>query len=135
MRCEGLRAGRCPGKSRAGLTMVEVTITMVIVITFMMSSVHAFSASLIGMQRARRMTEASVFLESVMENVAAQDFENLLALNGNDFFDNNDATDSQFSTRLVVFLAQVDLLQIRATLTDLRTGEQSATLTTLRSRR
>jgi type II secretory pathway pseudopilin PulG len=117
------------------MTLLEVVIAMIVVSTVLMSSAYAFSASVTAMVEARRMTSAAAFLESVMENVNAQPYANLAALNGNQFFDNTNANDSRFGITLTVFAAQIDLLQIRAVMTDLNTGNQLGSLTTLRSNR
>lgn len=122
-------------RTRLGLTLVEVSVAMVVVVTFMISTAYAFSGTLGGMHRARSLTDATAFLESVMENVAAQGYDNLLAMNGNVFFDGEDEDDSRYSATLTAFQAQVDLIQVRVRLTDLATGQIPATVTTLRSRR
>ena len=67
--------------------------------------------------------------------MSAQNFENLLAMNGNQFFDQTNAADSNFSVNLTVFTAQPDLLQIQTAMTDLRSNVIVGRVTTFRSRR
>jgi hypothetical protein len=101
----------------------------------LLASASAFSGALKGTDRAARMSQATIFLDATMQNVAAQNYDNLLSLDGNDIFDGNDAGDSEYGIRLGVFLSQVDLVQINATLTDLDSGRVAGRVTTLRSRR
>ena len=121
--------------SRSGLTVVELTISMMIVVTFLMATAGAFSTSMKTTEQARRTTSAAVFLETTMEDLSAQPYENLLALNGNQIFDVTDATDSNYRIDLTVFLAEVNLLQVRAVVTDLRRGREIGRLTSLRANR
>jgi len=120
---------------RAGMTLIEVTIGMVIVATILMASAGAFTRSLNATDQARRTTRAAIFLETAMEDISAQDYRNLLVLNGNQIFDRTDASDSDYSIALTVFLVEIDLLQIQAVVTDVRTNDVMGRLSMLRSRR
>lgn len=108
---------------------------MTVIVTVLMASAGAFSASLSAVDRAGRLTDGAIFLDTVMQDLSAQDYENLLAMNGNQFFDQTNAADSQYSVSLTVFTSQPDLLQVQTVLTDLRSNQVVGRVTTLRSRR
>jgi hypothetical protein len=95
----------------------------------------AFSSNLAAVERAKRMTHATLFLETVMEDVTAQPYANLLALNGNQVVDGATLLRSAFAADLSVFQASVDVIQVRAVLTDLGSGESIGDVTMLRVRR
>ncbi len=122
-------------KARAGLTLIEIVVAIAVVGGVLLASASAFSGSLSATSHAARTTQGGIFLEATMENVGAQSYENLLVLDGNQVFDGAGAGNSEFSVQLAVFLNQVDLIQIQATLTDLDTGRVMGRVTTLRSRR
>jgi len=124
-------AGRA-GNS-AGLSLIEVCIAIAIVATVLLSLAGAFSTDLLGVDQARRVTDGSVFLETCMENLAAQPYENLLALDGEQIFDRTDAGDSKYVIDLRVFPSEVGLMQVRAVLADLRTNREIGRVTALRS--
>lgn len=120
---------------RAGISVIEVTIAMTVSCTVLLATAGAFASSLSAVHSSQRTTQATVFLESVMEDLSAQTYDNLPAFNGNRIFDQATANRSNYAVDLTVFLASVDLQQIQATLTDLRTNREIGRLTTLRSRR
>lgn len=120
---------------RRGLTLIEVVISILIVATLLLASTAALSTSLMGVDQAKRVSDAAVFMETVMEDLSAQPYDNLLALNGDQVFSGTDAADSQHVIDLSVFPAEVDLLQIRAAITDLRTHREVGSVTSFRSRR
>lgn len=121
--------------SRAGLSLIEVVIAMTIMTTALLSSTAAFSSSLHAVENARRLDQGTVFLETIMEDLSAQPYANLLALNGNQFFNGTTLAASPFTVDLTVFLSQVDLLQVEALLTDTRSNRVVGRVTVLRSRR
>lgn len=127
--------GRAASAARRGLTLVEACLATLVVAIVMLISTNAISASMKAVGQARTNTRAAIFLETVMEDVSAQPYENLLALNGNQIIDEDDLASSHYSVDLTVFLAEVDLLQVDAVLTDLRTNKPMGRLTTLRSNR
>ena len=101
----------------------------------LMGSVTAFMNSVQGVHRAQNASRGSVFLRTVMEDVAAQSYDDLPALNGDRILDQPTAARSTYAVDLTVFLAAVDLRQIEAELRDLRTGQVLGRVVTLRSRR
>lgn len=120
---------------RSGMSLLEVTIALAVVTTVLLGSAGAFSSSLAAVDRAKRMGRAAVFLETVMEDLSAQPYDDLPAFNGNRMFDHTSAADSQFSVGLSVFQSRVDLMQIDATVTDIARDEVVGGASTLRSRR
>lgn len=120
---------------RRGLTLVEVSIASTIVTTVLLASAMGFGASLKTVDRAKSLSRGVVYAETFLEDLSALDYDAVLALNGNQFFDQTTAAESKFGIALAVFEAELDLVQVRARLTDLDTGEVLGTLTTQRSRR
>ena len=121
--------------TRRGLSLLEMSIAMALLAIVLTGMAMGFGASFKAVNGAKRVTGGSKFLESVMQNVGAQPYDNLLAMNGNQFFDQTTLGDSNFTVDLVVFQTEVELLQVEATLTDTLTTRELATITTLRSQR
>ena len=117
------------------MTVIEVTIALTIVCTILVAAAGGFWTSISAVKTAQKTSRATVFLETVMEDLSAQPYDSLLAFNGNRIYDQAAAANASYSVDLTVFLAAVDLEQIQAILTDLRTNREVARLTTLRSRR
>ncbi len=122
-------------RSRAGLTVLEITITLTIVSTVLMAAAGALLSSLSAVSSAARTSRATVFLETVMEDLAAQPFDNLLAFNGDTIFDQVTAANSNYSCNLTVFTAAVDLCQVDVVLRDMRGNRELGRVTTLRCSR
>lgn len=124
-----IRNSKRAGNS-SGFTLLEVVLTASMAAIMALASATVFSSNLAAVDRAKRMTTGSQFLETVMEDLAAQPYENLLALNGNTIFDGELLVSSDFSVGLNVFEAGVGLVQVQAVLTDLgsqrRLGEVNA---------
>jgi len=99
-----------------------------------MTATAAFSSNLIATEEAKRLTDGGLFLETVTEDVLAQDFDNLLALNGNQILDGANLASSEYRVDLTVFLAGIDLIQIQAVLTDLQSDHEIGRMGTLRRR-
>ena len=135
MRVRVLETQRRPRKTRAGLTLIEVCLAMGVVATVLLASAGAFSSSLSAVERSGRLTNGSIFLDTVMQDLSAQPYGSLLAMNGNQFFDQATQATSQYAVDLTVFLAQVDLLRIEAALIDLGSGQEMGRVITFRSRR
>ena len=108
---------------------------MLMIAVVVLGAARAFSSSLSAVGHAQRTTDAAIFLETTMEDISAQPYANLLTLNGNLVYDRTDAADSDYSVALDVFLAEVDLLQVRAVLTDLRTNAEMGRVIAWRTRR
>lgn len=115
--------------------MVEVLVATVIITLLMLTTSVALSNDLGTVSRAEKVTDAGLFLSSIVEDLGEQSYANLLAMNGNQFFDRNDADDSRFSVQLSVFLTAADLLQVELILTDLETGRELGRAATLRTNR
>ena len=122
-------------KGRAGMTVLEVTIALTIVSTVLLASAGAFMSSLVAVNTAQRTSRATVFLETVMENLSAQAYDDLITFNGNRVYDQATAGASNYEADITVFLSAVDLLQVQVVLLDTRSGEEIGRLTTLRCRR
>ena len=122
-------------RSRAGLTLLEVSIALLIVCSVLMASASAFLTNISAVSSAQRRSRATLFLETVLEDLSAQDYDNLAAFDGNQVFDQATLARSNYTVDLTVFLAAVDLMQVRAVLTDRRTNLEVGRVTTLRSRR
>lgn len=133
MRWLGARSRRA--HSRSGMSLVEVIVALAVVTAALVTSVGAFSRNVASVESARNTSRAAAFLESVMENVAAQDFDALSAFDGDRVHEGETAQSSQHAVDLTVFTAGVDLVQIRAVLVELNTGREIGRATTLRSRR
>ena len=119
---------------QAGFTLLEVVISSAVLAIALMAATAAFSSNLVATEEAKRLTNGSIFLSTVTEDVLAQDFDNLLALNGNQIVDGGNLDVSEYSVDLTVFLAGLDLIQVQAVLTDLQTGREIGRLGTLRRR-
>ncbi|MCB9916752.1 MAG: hypothetical protein H6828_16650 [Planctomycetes bacterium] len=126
---------RAPHGPRLGLTLLEVTLAMGVLSVLLMGITAGFSIDLGSLGRAKRLTAGTALLQTVVEDLSAQSYDNLLALNGDQFFDGADADSSEYSVTLATFEADVDLLQVRAVLTDLDTGRELGRIVTQRSRR
>lgn len=115
--------------------MLEITIAMTVVTTVLLASAGAFGSSLSGVKNARRTSRASLFLQTVMEDLSAQSYDNLLAFNGNRIYDVTNAANSNFAVDLSVFVTAVDLERIDASVVDLRTSREIGRVTTMRAKR
>ncbi len=130
-----LRPRTRAARSRAGLTVLEITITLTIVTKLLMAAAGALLSRLSAVSSAARTSRATVFLETVMEDLAAQPYDNLLAFNGNTIFDQATAADSNYNCALTVFTVAVDLRQVDVVLRDMRGNREIGRATTLRSAR
>lgn len=132
---DSLARGARARKRDAGLSLVEATIAIAILFTGLMASARTLISSVTVVNDARRTTRAALFLETVMEDIAAQPYADLLVLDGNEIVDGDTAGQSSFSAELTVFQADVELIQVEAVLSDLRTGREIGRVSTLRARR
>lgn len=130
------REARCILRaSTAGFSLLEVAITTAILGAVLLATATAFGSTMNATDQARRTTEAAIFLEATVENISAQPYDNLLSLDGNTVFDGTNAADSNFSVSITATQAEVDLIQVTASLNDLALGRQIGRLNTLRSDR
>jgi len=125
----------CRRGARLGFSVLEVTIALLIVSTVLVSLTGAFLTSAQAVHSAKGSSRGTVFLQSVMEDLAAQPYDALPSFNGNRIFDRDTQRASNWSVDLAVYPSGVDLEQVDATLFDLRTARVIAQLSTLRSRR
>jgi len=120
---------------RSGMTLIEVTIALAVVATIVMASAGSFTQSISAVKSARRTSEAGVFLRTVMEDLSAQPYANLLSFNGNRIYDGASSSSSNYSADVTTFLTSVDLIQVQAVATDLQSGKEVGRVTTLRTNR
>lgn len=121
--------------AKAGFSVLEVVLAMTIVTTVLMAAAGALLSSLSTMTSAQRMSRATVFLETVMEDLSAQPYANLLAFNGNQINDQATLAQSNYRATIAVFNAAVNLRQVNVVLTDLRNNREIGRVTTLRASR
>ena len=123
------------GKSRlrAGLSLVEIMIAVGVTTVLLMATASTFFGNMKSVSQARSLSSATLFLETVREDILAQPYGNLLSFNGNSFFDNGNAADSRFRADVTVFQSQIGLLQIRISLIDMQSDAELGRLVTVRS--
>lgn len=119
----------------AGLTILETTIAMAILFTALLASAQTMATSIAVVNDSQRLNRAAIFLETVMEDLSAQPYANLLAFDGNRLNERATAAASLYAVDLTVFQAAVDLVQVQAVLRDQRTNRELGRVSTLRSRR
>lgn len=117
------------------MSLIELTIAVAVAMTIMLGSAGAFGSSIKAANEARRTSRGSLFLQTAMEDMAAQRYDNLLSFNGNRIYDHGTAADSEFGIDFTVTQATVELRRIDAVLTDVRTGSELGHAATLRSKR
>jgi hypothetical protein len=116
------------------MTVGGVSVRLAGVASRLLAALSAYGSTIRSSESARGTSAAAVFLESTFENLQAQGFDALLAMNGNRFFNGADEAHSSMAIDLVAFTAGVNLLQYETTLVDLRTDRTIGRLATLRSR-
>lgn len=121
--------------SRAGMSLLEATLAIAILATVLLASSVAFTASLSAIGRAELTTDGALYLETVMQDLSSVDYDGLLAMNGNQFFDGATPESSRLSFDLTVFNVQADLLQVEGLLTDRVRNRPLGRIATYRSRR
>jgi hypothetical protein len=122
-------------RSKAGLTVLEITITLTIVTTVLMAAAGALLSSLSAVSSAARTSRATVFLETVMEDLAAQPYDNLLAFNGNTIYDQAAVAQSNYIANVSVFTVATNLRQVNVVLNDKQRNREIGRVTTLRCAR
>lgn len=126
------RAGQ---SSRSGISIVEVTIALAIVTTVLAGASGAFLTNFASVRTADGLSSGGLFLETVLEDLSAQPYEDLLSFDGNTFFDQESEKRARFGVTLSVFESEVGLLQIGAVLTDLGRDRELGRVVTFRSSR
>ena len=122
-----------PFQRRTGLSLVEVMLAVGIATLLLMATAGTFFGNMKAVGQARSITGATIFLETIREDLLTQPYANLLALNGNAFFDGAAPDASRFRADLSVFQSQIGLLQVRVALVDLHSDREVARLVTVRS--
>jgi hypothetical protein len=115
------------------MSMVEVMIAAGIACVLLLATAATFFGNMKAVGTAKSITSGGIFLESVQENISAQPYQNLLALNGNSIFDNGGVNGSQFRADITTFQSGIGLIQIRIALLDLQTNRELGRLVTVRS--
>ncbi len=124
-----------PRRSRAGISIVEITIALAIVATVLAGTSGALLANFSAVRTADGLSSGALFLESVLENLSAQDYDDLLTFDGDRLFDGESEARSRYTVDLSVFESEVGLLQIGAVLRERDSGRELGRITTLRSSR
>lgn len=122
-------------RSRAGLSIVEVTIALAIVATVLAGASGALMSSFAAVRTADGLSSGTLFLESVLENLSLQPYDDLLSFHGNRLCDGSDEDHSRYAVELSVFESELGLMQIRAVLREVDGGRELGRVNTLRSAR
>lgn len=115
------------------MTLIEVMIAGGVIAVLMMATAAAFSSNLKAVGMAKSLTGGGIFLETVHEDLMGQSFHNLLSLSGNQIFDGETPEASQYRVDLDVFLVAPGLIQVRAGMVSLQSGDELARIVFLRS--
>jgi hypothetical protein len=126
---------RASESSRAGISIVEVTIALAIATTVLSAASVAILSNFSAVRTADGLSSGALFLETVLEDLSAQAYDDLLAFHGNVIFDQENEEHARFSVTLSVFESEVGLLQIGAVLTDLGRDRELGRVVTFRSSR
>ena len=121
-------------RGRRGLTLLEVSLSLVVVALLLLAALASFSTNLRAVQQAKTTTSGGLFLEAVLESLAAQSYDGVLAMNGNRFYDDADLDRARFATDLTAFTFSLGILQVELTLVELNSGRTLGRATTLRTR-
>ena len=122
-------------RGEGGFTMVEVMVSAALLGILCMGLVGAFSSNFKAVSKSKSLVDGAAFLSTVMDSLEGQDFDALLAMNGNTFYDQSTLKDSRFRVDLTVSNVAVGFLMIRAVLWDLRANHELTRIVTYRSRR
>lgn len=118
---------------RAGLSMVELVIASGIIAVLLLASAAAMGESVESSNTSRKLVHGAVFLESVQEDLASLSPAELLAMNGQQVFSNDDWDNAGFRVEITVFYAAVELLQVEMALVDQNVDRTVATVHTMRA--
>lgn len=92
-------------RSRAGFTVIEVTIALAILCSTVAVAGGGFLTNLSAVRSAQRTSAGALFLETVMQDLSAQPYDSLLTFDGNSFHDQDTVERSNFRVQLSVFQA------------------------------
>ena len=115
--------------------MLEVTLALFMASVVLMASAGAFISNVETTGSAQRQSRGALFLERVMEDLAAQDYDDLLGFDGAAVVDGATPQASSFDANVRAFVAATDLIQVEVGLVDRESGREIGRATTLRSRR
>ncbi len=118
---------------QAGLSLVELIIAAGIIAVLMLASAAAMGESVDSTNMSRDLTQGALFLETVQEDLTAVASADILTLNGQQIFSNDDQATARFRVDITTFMAAIDLAQVRLTLVDQVTGRNVATVNSLRA--
>lgn len=127
------RLGRTPTAARAGLTVVELTIASGIVAVLMLASAAAMGEGMEASALSRQLSAGALFLETVEEDLASIETENLPAMNGQVVYSTDALAESPFRCEITVFQAATDLYQVELALVEQRTARTIATVHGMRA--
>ena len=92
-------------RSRAGFTVIEVTIALAILCSTVAVAGGRFLTNLSAVRSAQRTSAAALYLDTVMQDLSAQPYDSLLTFDGNSFHDQDTVERSNFRVQLSVFQA------------------------------
>jgi hypothetical protein len=115
------------------MSLLEVTFATAVTAVIVLGSSAAFLGSLRGVGSSARLDAAAAYVATVLEDLSAQPYDQLLTFNGNTLYDQANAADSNFEVELTAFVADIGLIQIDARLRDRQTGRALGCFTTLRA--
>lgn len=128
-------AASAAGRGERGSTMIEVLLAMVIVSIALAGVAGVLGSNLRVNARSQDLTSGSRFLQEVLASVDAQNYDALLAMNGNSFYDTGASGNARFRVELSTAVAAIDMVSIGAVLRDQRTGREIARVASYRSKR
>ena len=131
-------SGDDSGRQRSGargFTLVESVLSTLVLAIAVLAVGSAFSSGLHATKYARELTHATWFLEETMASLDEQEYDNLLAMDGNVFIGAPNTLSAGFSISLVVSQFDVDIVQLVAVLNDRHNGREMTRVASYRSRR
>ncbi len=120
---------------KRGFTLIEVVVSASLMSVFFLAMAGTFTSNFMAVEKARNLTNAASFLETTMENLHGQGYDQLLAMNGDVFYNGNGPGDSLFSAQLTVSPVSIGLVKVKLVLRELRTGREITRIVTYRSKR
>jgi Tfp pilus assembly protein PilV len=118
-----------------GSTRIGFLLAMVIVAIALAGVAGVLGSNLRVNARSQHLTSGSRFLQEVLASVDAQNYDALLAMNGNAFYDTGSSGNARFRVDLNTAVAAVDMVSIGAVLRDQRTGREISRVASFRSKR